>query len=242
MNDQKRNRTTTFRMRHDKRTLAHALRFAACFLVFLAMTGCEPEKSHSAPSSEPAAKPTQTAPATQPAHTAATESKAPAESTRAAGATTNGSKQAASATPSTPAPSGHAAATPPATGPATPETLKLDSNYYPQDLVTKVSLDGMDLTTQEAYARLIPALVKFIASSGETSYRAGTAVMRPAIHLDTAGGERHSYMLVVGEPAIRYYSPDKTWNPWLIGDDKLYEDLFQALQALYPNRLPRGDH
>lgn len=237
MNDQEQNRTTTSRTRHDARTFPRAMRYAACFLVFLAMTGCEPDKSHSAPSSEPAAKPRQAAPATQPAHTATTESKASAESTQAAGSTTNGSKQAAGATPS-----GHAAAAPQPTGPATPETLKLDSNYYPQDLVTKVSLDNMDLTTQQAYARLIPALVKFIASSGETEYRTGTAVMRPAIHLDTAGGVRHSYMLVVGEPAIRYYSPDKTWNPWLIGDDKLYEDLFQALQALYPNRLPRGDH
>ena len=192
MNDQKQERTTTSRTRHDKRVLTHVSRYAACLLVFLVMTGCEPDKSRSTSSSEPAAQPKQTATETQSAHTASTEPKAPAESTQAAGSTATA-----------PAPSGHAAATPQATGPATPETLKLDSNYYPQDLVAKVSLDGMDLTTQEAYSALMPALVKFIDSAGETEYRSGTAVMRPAIHLDTAGGKRHSYMLVVGEPAVR---------------------------------------
>jgi len=121
-----------------------------------------------------------------------------------------------------------------------PATVTLESAYYPQEEIVSVALDGTPLTLDEAYAQLVPALVRFIETAGETSYPMGTAVMRPAIHLDSPGN-RYGYMLVVGEPAVRYYSPDKSWHPWLIGEDERYEALFQALQTLCPHQLPRGN-
>lgn len=118
-----------------------------------------------------------------------------------------------------------------------PATVRSDSRFFPSEEVVKIELDNVVLSRESAYESLMPALVRFLDSAAETDFPHGTPVMRPAIHLNTATG-RISYMLVPGEPAVRVYMPDRS-NPWLYGDDKVYEQLITELERLYGRNLPR---
>jgi len=115
--------------------------------------------------------------------------------------------------------------------------VRSDSPFFPAEEVVKVALDNEPLSQATAYEALVPALVRFLDSATETDFPRGTAVMRPAIHLDTAT-YRISYMLVPGEPAVKCYMPDRSM-PWLFGDDEAYEQLFNALERLSGRKLPR---